>query len=142
MQTGRCTPWKMRDDTSGWWPSGVQSITQAGQGHHLGQQAQLGHRKRAQLQLKGHQALQGRFDAGRHGALALILADARCQMAQHTQHIGAGAGGRVSHRHAGVGQPLWQAETRALLGVCRAFPATAIECQLGQLGQCQRTPIA
>ena len=28
MHTGCCTPWKMRDDTSGWWPSGVQSITQ------------------------------------------------------------------------------------------------------------------
>ena len=28
------------------------------------------------------------------------------------------------------------------LGVCRAFPATAIERWLGQLRQCQRTPIA
>ena len=28
MQTGCCTPWKMRVGTSGWWPSGEQSITQ------------------------------------------------------------------------------------------------------------------
>ena len=28
MQTGCCTAWKMRVLTSGWWPSGEQSITQ------------------------------------------------------------------------------------------------------------------
>jgi hypothetical protein len=28
MHTGCCTPWKMRVGTSGWWPSGDQSMTQ------------------------------------------------------------------------------------------------------------------
>ena len=53
------------------------------QGHHLGQQPQLRHGERAQLELERHHTPQRRLHGGRYRTRPFVVSNARRQMAQH-----------------------------------------------------------
>ena len=71
----------------------------------LGQQAKLGHREGSKLYLEPDQPWNGGFDHPRNRSRPLIRFRRFGDAPQHTQEIGAGAGGRVRHGHVGEAKP-------------------------------------
>ena len=77
----------------------------------LGEHTQLGHREGAELEFERDDSLHRRGHCRADGALALVGCDRGCDVAQHAEHEGAGAGGGVGHRDLVRGDAAGQRET-------------------------------
>ena len=81
--------------------------------HDFGEDAQLRDGERPQLHFEGDKPLHGGVDGPLHGAFAFVGLDGFGDFPQHAQQEGAGARGRIGHRHRRRGQPGMLPETRA-----------------------------